>query len=621
MDSDSADESQVVGDYILGKTIGRGTFGKVKAGMHLPTGEKVAIKILEKCRILEVADAERVAREIKILKRNYHTNVIQLYQVIDTAQSIYLIMEYIDGGEMFEHIVKNHRIREKDAVRMFLQIVDGLDYLHRNDVTHRDLKPENLLLQPHPSGLIVKIVDFGLSNTHEQNRLLRTACGSPCYAAPEMIEGKMYVGPKADIWSLGVILFAMVCGFLPFEDNNTSILYKKILSGQYKTPNYISSLVQDLIRKILETDPIKRFSLDDIRDHAWCKSVEAQMPKALVPVVAGNINKMALIKLEELGMDKEAVTQSVATQAYNSLSASYYLIALKLTRPVERTAKRRRYSAYNQSSDRAALEDAQMAVTKAKPVKPVLPSIDDGAGKESAVVPAATVEAKPPTTEPSAGPFKPPASLRSGRNIVEAATPVIGSGVVPVPPTETKEAAPKPRTRATISLGAVLAPILPGGSSATYDDNGKPSETTRVGALSIATRAKNMMPFSFNGGARKEAKAKRVTRHGSIQKSKQTELAMVQKLMNRMTFHTPATIEEEDASPSKDAVKSNLDTSGSAKDASFVVDAARKPEPPPGAKTSPPRPSPKVDEVIEPVATTATTTTTTMPAVDTQALV
>ncbi|KDO16207.1 CAMK/CAMKL/AMPK protein kinase, partial [Saprolegnia parasitica CBS 223.65] len=479
MDSDSADESHVVGDYVLGKTIGRGTFGKVKAGTHLPTGEKVAIKILEKCRILEVADAERVAREIKILKRNYHTNVIQLYQVIDTAQSIYLIMEYIDGGEMFEHIVKNHRIREKDAVRMFLQIVDGLDYLHRNDVTHRDLKPENLLLHAHPSGLIVKIVDFGLSNTHEQNRLLRTACGSPCYAAPEMIEGKMYVGPKADIWSLGVILFAMVCGFLPFEDNNTSILYKKILSGQYKTPNYISSLVQDLIRKILETDPIKRFSLDDIRDHAWCKSVEAQMPKVcsmsrisltnpLVPVVAANINKMALIKLEELGMDKEAVTQSVATQAYNSLSASYYLIALKLTRPVERTAKRRRYSAYNRSSDRAALEDAQMAVTKPKPVKPVLPTIEDTAGKESVVVPAATVDAKPPTTttsEPpsSSAPFKPPVSLRSGRNLVEAATPVSnGSGVVPVPPTETKEAAPKPRTRATISLGAVLAPILPG---------------------------------------------------------------------------------------------------------------------------------------------------------------
>ncbi|OQR93500.1 5'-AMP-activated protein kinase catalytic subunit [Achlya hypogyna] len=603
--TESGDESQVVGDFVLGKTIGRGTFGKVKAGMHLPTGEKVAIKILEKCRILEVADAERVAREIKILKRNYHTNVIQLYQVIDTAQSIYLIMEFIDGGEMFEHIVKNHRIREKDAVRMFLQIVDGLDYLHRNEVTHRDLKPENLLLQTHPSGIIVKIVDFGLSNTHDDNRLLRTACGSPCYAAPEMIEGKMYVGPKADIWSLGVILFAMVCGFLPFEDNNTSVLYKKILSGQYKTPNYISSLVQDLIRKILETDPVKRFSLDDIRDHAWCKSVEVTMPKPIVPVTGNNLNKMALIKLEELGMDREGVAQSVASQAYNGLSASYFLIVLKLSRPVERTAKRRRYSAYNQGSDRAALEDAQMAVTKAKPVKPALPTIDDG--KESTVAPPEPTEPKAAeATEPKpadAAAYKPAASLRSGRNIVEASGTAV-AGVVPQPPTETKEAAPpKARTRATISLGAVLAPILPG--SGTYDDNGKPSEATRVGALSIATRAKNLMPFSFNGGGRKEAKAKRVTRHGSIQKSKQTELAMVQKLMNRMAFHTPATIEEEaESSPTKEA-------SGSSNEPSFT---GLKPEPPTSAKTSPSRPS-KVDEVAPPTEATTVAATTDPPLV------
>ncbi|GLD99787.1 hypothetical protein PINS_up008515 [Pythium insidiosum] len=213
-------QGEIVGEYVLGETIGKGTFGKVKVGLHLVTGEKVAVKILEKRRIVEPADVERVAREIKILKRNRHVNVVQLYEVIDAPERIFLIMEHADSGEMFEYIVARHRIREPEAVQLFQQIVDGLDYLHANEVTHRDLKPENLLLQASaatPTGLLVKIVDFGLSNTHDGGRLLRTACGSPCYAAPEMIQGKLYSGPLADLWSLGVVLFAMVCGYLPFE--------------------------------------------------------------------------------------------------------------------------------------------------------------------------------------------------------------------------------------------------------------------------------------------------------------------------------------------------------------------------------------------------------------------
>ncbi|KAF4317684.1 hypothetical protein BBO99_00007845 [Phytophthora kernoviae] len=278
----------VIGEYVLGETIGKGTFGKVRLGLHLLTGEKVAIKILEKKRIVQVADVERVAREIKILKRNRHQNVIQLYEVIDSPERIFLIMEHIDGGEMFEYIVAHHRIREPEAAFLFRQIVDGLAYLHANEVTHRDLKPENLLLQSirhhnHrqqqyydqsvSTSLLVKIVDFGLSNTHDGGRLLRTACGSPCYAAPEMIQGRLYHGPIADMWSLGVVLFAMVCGFLPFEDSNTNLLYKKILSANYKMPTFLSPNVQDLIRHILETDPEKRYNVDKIRQHPWLAGV------------------------------------------------------------------------------------------------------------------------------------------------------------------------------------------------------------------------------------------------------------------------------------------------------------------------------------------------------------
>lgn len=161
-------------------------------------------------------------------------------------------MEYARGGELFEHIVHRKRLREKEASRFLHQIISGIEYLHKLGICHRDLKPENLLMDEHNN---VKIVDFGLSNTYKANELLKTACGSPCYAAPEMIAGKRYNGLMSDIWSCGVILFAMVCGYLPFEDPNTNLLYKKILGSDYQIPQFVSSDCRDLITKILVTDP------------------------------------------------------------------------------------------------------------------------------------------------------------------------------------------------------------------------------------------------------------------------------------------------------------------------------------------------------------------------------
>eukprot|EP00644_Phytophthora_capsici_P016551 jgi/Phyca11/10644/fgenesh1_pm.PHYCAscaffold_52_\ len=323
----------VIGEYALGETIGKGTFGKVKLGLHLLTGEKVAVKILEKKRIVQAADVERVAREIKILKRNHHQNVIQLFEVIDSPDNIFLIMEHVDGGEMFEYIVAHHRIREPEAAFLFRQIVDGLAYLHSNEVTHRDLKPENLLLQSNrqqssDSTLLVKIVDFGLSNTHDGGRLLRTACGSPCYAAPEMIQGRLYHGPIADMWSLGVVLFAMVCGFLPFEDSNTNMLYKKILSANYKMPTFLSANAQDLIRHILETDPSKRYTVDKIRQHPWLTGV--QMPEVAMSDDANVRHELVLNQLETLGLSKEEVQLALSKKAFNRFTASYYLLDSKL---------------------------------------------------------------------------------------------------------------------------------------------------------------------------------------------------------------------------------------------------------------------------------------------------
>jgi serine/threonine protein kinase len=184
----------------VGQTLGAGTFGRVKAGTHIPTGEPVAIKILEKAKIKEVADAQRVAREIKILKRVRHPNIVQLYEVIDTPKQILLVMERLDSGELFEYICRHSRLREDVAVRFMHDIVEGLSALHRREVAHRDLKPENILMDRREGGYVLKLIDFGLSNCFDGGRLLKTACGSPCYAAPELLRHQPYRGELADVW-------------------------------------------------------------------------------------------------------------------------------------------------------------------------------------------------------------------------------------------------------------------------------------------------------------------------------------------------------------------------------------------------------------------------------------
>lgn len=178
-----------------------------------------------------------------------------------------MIMEYASGGELFDYIVAKGRVPEPEACRFFQEIIDGVDYLHSMNVVHRDLKPENLLIDDTHQ---IKIVDFGLSNIFQSPaETLQTACGSPCYAAPEMIAGKRYHGSKVDVWSCGVIMFALVCGYLPFEDPNTTLLYQKILKGEFQIPRFVSKEAADLLKSILTTDPTKRLTVSDIRKHPW----------------------------------------------------------------------------------------------------------------------------------------------------------------------------------------------------------------------------------------------------------------------------------------------------------------------------------------------------------------
>ena len=175
-------------------------------------------------------------------------------------------MEYACGGELFDYIVRKDRLSEKEACRFYNQIVAGIEFLHSKGIAHRDLKPENLLLDKQKN---LKIVDFGLSNTYKVGQTLKTACGSPCYAAPEMIAGKRYNGIEVDIWSSGVTLYAMLCGFLPFEDPDTALLYKKILKGDFELPDFLTNRSIKFLKEILCTDPSTRLSLSEVKQHPW----------------------------------------------------------------------------------------------------------------------------------------------------------------------------------------------------------------------------------------------------------------------------------------------------------------------------------------------------------------
>lgn len=255
-----------IGNYRLGKNLGIGAFGKVKHATHVITGHHVAIKILNRKRIGDLDMADKVKREINILKKCSHPHIIRLYEVIDTPTDIFVVMEYVSNGELFDYIVSKGRLVPDEARHFFHQIVAGVEYCHFHSIVHRDLKPENLLLDADNT---LKIADFGLSNTMRDGDFLRTSCGSPNYAAPEVISGNLYAGPEVDVWSCGVILYALLCGSLPFDDESIPNLFKKIKSGMYSLPSHLSSLSRDLIPRMLVVDPMKRITIPEIRQHPW----------------------------------------------------------------------------------------------------------------------------------------------------------------------------------------------------------------------------------------------------------------------------------------------------------------------------------------------------------------
>ncbi|PPS06133.1 hypothetical protein GOBAR_AA14513 [Gossypium barbadense] len=265
-----------IGKYQLGRTIGEGTFAKVKLAVDTTNGHHVAIKIIDKAMVLESnlkyqATKKSILKfqvqsEIQTMKLLHHPNVVRIYEVIGSKTKIYIIMEYISGGQLSDKLSYAKKLSEPEGRKVFQQLIDAVDHCHGKGVYHRDLKPENLLLDSKGN---LKVTDFGLSALRKPGDMLTTACGSPCYVAPELLANKGYDGAAADIWSCGVILFELLAGYLPFDDRNLVVLYKKISGAEYTCPPWFTGPQRKLIARILDPNPKRRITIPEIIEDAW----------------------------------------------------------------------------------------------------------------------------------------------------------------------------------------------------------------------------------------------------------------------------------------------------------------------------------------------------------------
>ncbi|KAK3134056.1 hypothetical protein QOZ80_6AG0544480 [Eleusine coracana subsp. coracana] len=258
-----------VGRYEVGRTIGQGSFAKVKFAVDSETGTAVAMKVLDKDTILSHRMLHQIKREISIMKIVRHPNIVRLNEVLAGRTKIYIILELITGGELFDRIARQGKLRENEARKYFQQLIDGIDYCHSKGVYHRDLKPENLLLDARGN---LKVSDFGLSTLSQKGvGLLHTTCGTPNYVAPEVLSSDGYDGSAADIWSCGVILYVLMAGYLPFEENDLPTLYEKITAAEYSFPYWFSDGAKSLIRRIIDPNPRTRITIEEIRSDPWFK--------------------------------------------------------------------------------------------------------------------------------------------------------------------------------------------------------------------------------------------------------------------------------------------------------------------------------------------------------------
>nr|XP_023857883.1 serine/threonine-protein kinase BRSK2 [Salvelinus alpinus] len=328
----SAHYMNYVGPYRLEKTLGKGQTGLVKLGIHCVTCQKVAIKIVNREKLSESV-LMKVEREIAILKLIEHPHVLKLHDVYENKKYLYLVLEHVSGGELFDYLVKKGRLTPKEARKFFRQIISALDFCHSHSICHRDLKPENLLLDEKNN---IRIADFGMASLQVGDSLLETSCGSPHYACPEVIRGEKYDGRKADVWSCGVILFALLVGALPFDDDNLRNLLEKVKLGVFHMPHFIPPDCQNLLRGMIEVDATKRLTLEQIQKHNWYiagknePEPEQPVPRkvAIRTLSTEEIDPDVLESMHSLGCfrDKGKLTKDLLSDDDNQEKMIYFLL-------------------------------------------------------------------------------------------------------------------------------------------------------------------------------------------------------------------------------------------------------------------------------------------------------
>ncbi|XP_034139448.1 uncharacterized protein LOC117590502 isoform X3 [Drosophila guanche] len=346
----SVDKLLRVGYYELEKTIGKGNFAVVKLATNIVTKTKVAIKIIDKTCLNEEY-LSKTFREISILKSLRHPHITRLYEVMESQSMIYLVTEFAPNGEIFDHLVANGRMKEPEAARVFTQLISAVNYCHLRGVVHRDLKAENVLLD---KDMNIKLADFGFSNHYEEGATLRTWCGSPPYAAPEVFQGLEYDGPKSDIWSLGVVLYALVCGALPFDGKTILELKSRVVLGKFRIPFFMSQECEHLIRNMLVVEPDRRYTIRQIIKHRWLSEWQSELHEeegTTLPFAGGSMSNSASSSslssvvdssppqldsvvmthmLQLPGLTADMIAQSVHEQRFDNIYAIYNLLLDRL---------------------------------------------------------------------------------------------------------------------------------------------------------------------------------------------------------------------------------------------------------------------------------------------------
>ncbi|KAL3070575.1 hypothetical protein niasHT_032365 [Heterodera trifolii] len=374
---------QWVGAYKLEKTLGKGQTGLVKTGTHCITGKKVAVKIVNKEKLNESV-LQKVEREIAIMKLIEHPHILQLFDVYENKKYLYLLLEHVSGGELFDYLVKKGRLMAKEARKFFRQIISAIDFCHAHNICHRDLKPENLLLDERNN---IKVADFGMASLQVDGSMLETSCGSPHYACPEVIRGEKYDGRKADVWSCGVILYALLVGALPFDDDNLRNLLEKVKKGLFHIPHFVPADCQTLLRSMIEVDPAKRISLQEVLKHPWVTGstkgeVELEMPVAQVVEThiipnEENIDPDVFRHMTNLGCfkDKEKLVTELLSPKHNTEKIVYFLL---LDRKRRRPAKEDELEVVHRGSALNIMDPPRKRIDQTKPRFPLSARRADG---------------------------------------------------------------------------------------------------------------------------------------------------------------------------------------------------------------------------------------------------